>query len=65
MTFDYVARTKVQMNTGSILSSLPIPKKSRFDADIAITSSKLCVGTKEFAGLAESLRIEKLCLYPK
>ncbi len=63
MTFDFVARSKLQMHTMVIIKALPIPDRTRHD-DIATLAAKLSVGSDEFEGFAESMRVENMPLTP-
>ena len=58
MVFDFIARSKIQINLAPIIKSLFIPSPSQFDNDIAIAAANLTCGRdgaeKEFAGFIES-----------
>ncbi len=56
MTFDFAARARIQINLAPIIKSLPSPKPihENYMAELA---AKMVVGTPEFEGFAESLRI--------
>lgn len=56
LVFDFASRAKIQMDLPTIIKSLPIPK-SDHGQRIAELATKLIVGTSEFEGFAESLRI--------
>ena len=62
-TFDFIARSELQMNIATIISSLPIPKSDHKDR-ISELAAKLVVGTPEFEGFAESLRIPNIKATP-
>lgn len=61
MTFDFLARSKVQIDMPTIVKSLSVPPPSPFDVDIANAAARLTCcrkGTKkEFAAFAESFDI--------
>ena len=63
MTFDFVARSKLQMHTMVVIKALPIPDRTHHD-DIATLAAKLSVGSDEFEGFAESMRVENMPLTP-
>ena len=66
MSFDFAARSKVQMNVAPVIKTLPAappPRKQHYH-DIAELAAKLSVGTDEFEGFAESLRIDNVSLPP-
>ena len=63
MSFDFAARSKIQMDTPTIIRTVPIPNELHY-YDIAELASRLSVGTDEFEGFAESLRIENVPLQP-
>ena len=63
MPFDYIIRSKVQMHTASVIRSVPIPGRLRYD-DMTELAARLSVGTDEFEGFAESLRVENVLLSP-
>lgn len=44
LTFDFIARSKTQMNVAPIIESLPIPNKSDLDDFIADASARLACG---------------------
>lgn len=64
MSFDFAARSILQMNVSTIILKLPIPKPSEHDGIITECTAKLCVGTREFEPLAESLHVENETLTP-
>ena len=63
MPFDFTARAKMQMDVPTVIKGLPIPKRINF-TEIAKLSAELSVGTDEFEGFAESLRVENVPLTP-
>ena len=62
MTFDFIVRSKAQMNIAPIIKSTYIPSPSQHDDEIASTAARLACGRKEaekdFAEFAESFGIE-------
>ncbi len=62
--FDFIARTKIQMNVSSILPSFPIPN-SIYENRIMELAAKLVVGTPEFEGFAESFGIQNITPPPR
>ncbi|MDA8030766.1 MAG: hypothetical protein MPK62_06495 [Alphaproteobacteria bacterium] len=62
MTFDYMARSIVQMNVKTAILSLPIPNESMHNKKISQLSAMLSIGTNKFASLAESMRLDNLLL---
>ena len=58
-SFDFVARSKAQMHTSTILKTIPMPDHMYYD-EVAKLAAKLSVGADEFAGFAESLRVENI-----
>ena len=63
MPFDFAARSKAQMNIVTVIKTLPLPSELHYN-EIAKLAAKLSVGTDEFEGFAESLRIENVPLSP-
>ena len=61
--FDFVARSKMQMNTSTVIGAIHVPNGTYYDK-IAELSARLSVGTDEFEGFAESLRVENVPLSP-
>ena len=61
--YDFVARSKAQLNTPSIIKTTPLPNEQHYNK-IAELAARLCVGTAEFAGFAESLRVDNIPLRP-
>ena len=57
LPFDYIARSKVQMHVASVLKTIPVPGVLHYD-EVAELAARLSVGTDEFEGFAESLRLE-------
>ena len=57
MPFDFAARSKVQMHVSTIIKTVPLPNTLHYD-EIAELAAKMSVGTDEFEGFAESLRVE-------
>ena len=62
MPFDFIARSKTQMDVRSILKNLSAPPPSQHDDEIAVTAARLTCSRKgakiDFAALAESFGIE-------
>ena len=65
MVFDFIARSKTQLNVSTVFPLLPIPNVTKFDDEIIHLSAKLSIGSSEFEGFAESLRIENNQLSPR
>ena len=63
MSFDFAARAKLVTDTTPIIKFLPIPAKIYVN-EITELAAKLSVGTDEFEGFAESLRVENVPLTP-
>ena len=63
MPFDFVARSKIQMHTSTVVGAIHVPNEAYYD-EIAELAAKLSVGTDEFEGFAESLRVENVPLSP-
>ena len=64
MTFDFVARSKMQLHTSTVIrDTFPTPNKCTHD-EIAELAARLSVGTDEFEGFAESLRVANVSLTP-
>ena len=63
LVFDFASRAKVQTHLSTIIKSLPIPKPIH-ESRIMELASKMVVGTPEFEGFAESLRIQNVPLTP-
>lgn len=61
--FDFVARSKVQMDTPTVIRTIPIPNLTHYD-EISELAAKLSVGSDEFEGFAESIRIDNVPLSP-
>ena len=59
--FDFAARTKMQIDTPTIIKSISIPDRSHSD-EIAELAAKLSVGSDEFEGFADSLRVDNVSL---
>lgn len=59
MPFDYITRSKIQMHTAPILKTIPIPGVLHYN-EVAELAARLSVGTDEFEGFAESLRVENV-----
>ena len=68
MTFDFIVRTKAQMNMAPIIKSMSAPAPSHYDDEIATAAARLTCGRKgaekDFAAFAESLGIESRELPP-
>ena len=63
MAFDFVARAKLQVNTPAAIRDISFPSKLHHD-EIAKLAAKLSVGSDEFEGFAESLRVANVSLTP-
>ena len=63
MPFDFVSRSKVQMNVAPVIKTISVPGMLHRD-EIAELAAKLSVGTDEFEEFAESLRIDNVPLTP-
>ena len=63
MTFDFISRMRIQANLATIIKSLAIPNLDHEDR-IAELVAMLVVGTSEFEGLSESMRIKNMTLLP-
>ena len=63
MSFDFITRSKMQMHVSTVIKNFPLPKKIHYD-EIAKLAARLSVGTEEFEGFAESLRVENVHLKP-
>ena len=63
MSFDFLARSNMQMHVSTVINSFPLPKKINLDK-IVDFSARLSVGTEEFEGFAESLRVQNVHLTP-
>ena len=63
MPFDFAARSKPQMFVPTGIKKLPIPNMSYYD-EIVKMAAKLSVGTEEFDGFADSLRVDNVRLTP-
>ena len=63
MSFDFAARSKVQMNTSTVIRSINIPSRLHYD-EIAELAAMISVGSDEFEGFAESIRIDNVQLTP-
>ena len=50
LTFDFAARSKIQINLAPIAKSLPIPDQSDFDDAIATASARIACGTPGKSG---------------
>lgn len=61
--FDFVARSKTQMHTSTVIGAIHVPNGTYYDK-IAELSARLSVGADEFEGFAESLRMENVPLSP-
>ena len=58
LTFDFAVRANIQMHLAAIIRSLPIPDTTTHKDEIVTHVARMLVGTPEFAGLAERMRIE-------
>ena len=63
MAFDFVARAKLQVNTPTAIRDISFPSKLHHD-EIAKLTARLSVGSDEFEGFAESLRVANVSLTP-
>ena len=63
LTFDFLARTNIQVHLATIIKSLPMPKPYHEDR-ITKLAVKLVVGTPEFEALAESIHTPNVKLTP-
>ena len=63
MAFDFVARAKLQVNTPAAIRDISFPSKLHHD-EIAKLTARLSVGSDEFEGFAESLRVANVSLTP-
>ena len=63
LCFDFVTRTKIQMDLPTIIKSLPFPKPIH-EKRISKLAAMMVVGTPEFEGFAESLRVPNVPLTP-
>ena len=63
MTFDFATRTKLQVNTPTVIKNISIPSEACSN-QIAELTARLSVGSDEFEGFAESLRVENALLTP-
>lgn len=64
MPFDYVARSKVQMNVAPVIGTIPIPNDMSHYDSIAELAARMSVGTDTFEGFAESLRLDNVRMSP-
>ena len=64
MPFDFAARCKMQMHIAAVIRTLPIPRDLYYN-EIARLAARLSIGSDEFEGFAESLRIENITLAPQ
>ena len=65
LTFDFAARAIIQMNLPAAMKSLSLPPKPLHKDKIISLVAKMVVGTPEFAGLAEQMRIHNAPLTVK
>ena len=63
MTFDFAARARIQVNATTIIKNISLPSSLHRD-EIAELAAKLSVGTEEFEGFADSLRVGNVRLTP-
>ena len=63
MTFDFVARPKLQTDTTPIIKYLPIPRESH-NKEIVDLAASLSMGSEEFDGFADSLKVDNVLLTP-
>ena len=63
MTFDFAARAKLQVNTPAVIKNIPILDGMHYD-EITKLVAKLSVGSGEFEGFADSLRVDSVSLTP-
>ena len=62
LTFDFLIRSKVNMNVASVINNTPIPDTQ--NPEIATLAAQLSVGTDEFEAFAESMRVPNVALPP-
>jgi len=63
LCFDFASRAKMQVNLPAIIKSLSLPKPIH-EKRISRLVAKMVVGTPEFEGLAESMRVPNVQLAP-
>ena len=63
MTFDFASRMVIQTHLPAVIKSLTFPNPDHEDR-IAELAAMLLVGTPEFEGLSESMRINNITLLP-
>ena len=63
MAFDFATRSKMQMHTSTVIGNISIPSRTHYN-EIEELATKLSVGTDEFEGFAESLRVANVSLTP-
>ena len=63
MSFDFAMRSKMQMHIAAVIGVLSLPRRDHYN-EIAELAARLSVGTDEFEGFAESLRIANIPLKP-
>ena len=63
MPFDFAARSKLQVNTPAIIRNISMPDSLHRDEIVKLVAM-LSVGSDEFEGFAESLRVENVPLMP-
>ena len=64
MTFDFAVRGTSRMNMAIVVNSAPFPTSLVHQDEIIQIATRLSVGTGEFEGFAESLRVENTPLAP-
>ena len=63
MTFDFAVRSQLQVNTSTVINNISLPGDLHCN-EITEIAGRLSVGTDEFEGFAESLRVENVRLKP-
>lgn len=63
LTFDFITRGIIQISLAPIINSIPVPNPIH-ENQISQLVAKIVVGTLEFEGFAESLRIDNTALTP-
>ena len=63
LTFDFAVRSKLQVNTSTVINNISLPSDLH-RSEITEIAGRLSVGTDEFEGFAESLRVDNVPLTP-
>jgi len=63
LCFDFTSRTRIQVHLATIIKSCPFPDPIH-EKRISRLAAKMVVGTPEFEGLAESMRVPNVPLTP-